>query len=131
MPYSGGKPNEFCWTRLMTQDVNEAKRFYNKLFGWELHKSNLGELALYMFKNGDKEIGGLIETPIGFEDTYSPHWLSYIAVEDINLTIEKAVALGAKVFLPVKEIGTNGYISVLVDPTGARIGIWQASNAIY
>lgn len=131
MPYSGRKTNEFCWNRLMTQNVNEAKRFYCKLFGWELHKANLGDLPIFIFKKGDKEVGGMMETPIGLEETFSPHWMSYIAVEDINLTVEKAVALGATVLLPIKNIGTNGYISVLLDPTGARIGIWQASSEMY
>lgn len=115
----------------MTQNVNEAKRFYCKLFGWELHKANLGDLPIFIFKKGDKEVGGMMETPIGLEETFSPHWMSYIAVEDINLTVEKAVALGATVLLPIKNIGTNGYISVLLDPTGARIGIWQASSEMY
>ncbi len=131
MPYSGIKTNEFCWNRLMTPDVNAAKKFYCKLFGWELHKSNLGDLSLLIFTDGDKQVGGLIETPIGLEETFNPHWLGFIAVEDINLTIEKAVELGATVILPVKTIGTNGLVSILLDPTGARIGIWQASSEMY
>ena len=131
MPYSGRATGEFCWNRLMTRDLNEAKKFYCKLFGWELHKANLGDLPIFVFKKADKEIGGLMETPIGLEETFAPHWMSYIAVEDINLSVAKAVELGASVILPVKSIGTSGYVSIITDPVGARIGLWQASTEMY
>lgn len=131
MPYSGREIGEFCWNRLMVQDVNEAKKFYCKLFGWEIHKANLGDLNIFIFKKGDKEICGLMETPIGLEETFGPHWMSYVAVEDINLSVAKAVELGASVILPVKSIGTNGYVAIILDPVGARVGLWQASDEMY
>jgi predicted enzyme related to lactoylglutathione lyase len=131
MPYSG-KSGEFCWNRLMTPDVNGAKKFYCKLFGWEIHKTALGQVPIYVFKDGDKQIAGMIERPIGGDEkSYPTMWMSYIAVEDINLTVTKAMELGAQVILPPTSISTNGYVAVLLDPTGARIGLWQAPNQIY
>ncbi len=130
MPFSG-KKGEFCWNRLMTQDVHAAKRFYHKLFGWELHRPSVSDLPISVFRVGEKEVAGLMETPIGLEEAVGPHWLSFIAVDDIHLTVSNAVELGATVNLPVKSIGTSGHIAVILDPTGARIGLWQASEEIY
>lgn len=131
MPYSGREANEFCWNRLMTRDLNEAKKFYSKLFGWELHKANLGDLPIFVFKKGNKEVGGLMETPIGLEESFSPHWMSFIAVDDIHLSVAQAVELGASIILPVKAIGTSGHVSIITDPVGARVGLWQASSEMY
>jgi predicted enzyme related to lactoylglutathione lyase len=88
-------------------------------------------MNMFIFKLGDKEVGGLIETPIGMEESFNTSWMGYVAVEDIHQAVSKAVELGATVILPVKSIGTNGYVSIILDPVGARIGLWQASSEMY
>ncbi len=57
--------------------------------------------------------------------------MSYVAVDDINESVAKAVELGATVILPVKPLGTHGFVAILLDPVGARIGLWQASTEMY
>jgi predicted enzyme related to lactoylglutathione lyase len=52
-------------------------------------------------------------------------WLPYIGVEDIRASTQKAVSLGAKVIVDVQEVPGHGWMSILVDPTGASIALWQ------
>ncbi|MCZ6736184.1 MAG: VOC family protein, partial [Planctomycetota bacterium] len=54
-----------------------------------------------------------------------PHWLSYIAVEDVDSATKKAEQLGAKTDVPPTDIPGTGRFSVITDPTGALIALFQ------
>jgi hypothetical protein len=54
-----------------------------------------------------------------------PQWVPYVLVDDIAATTEKAKSLGAKVLADVTEIQGMGSFSMLVDPTGASLALWQ------
>ena len=56
-------------------------------------------------------------------------WLAYIGVDDIHSATDKAAALGAKVVRGVQEVPGHGWMSILVDPTGANIALWQGNTA--
>jgi uncharacterized protein len=57
-----------------------------------------------------------------------PHWLAYVGVDDVNASTKKARELGAKVVVEVTEVGSYGIMSVITDPTGATLAMWQAKN---
>jgi predicted enzyme related to lactoylglutathione lyase len=50
-------------------------------------------------------------------------------VEDVAATTRNARELGAKVMMDKTEVGGFGYMSVIVDPTGAAIALWQPKQA--
>ena len=52
-------------------------------------------------------------------------WKVYLAVEDATKTVETAEANGAHVVVPTMAVADMGTQAVLVDPTGATVGIWQ------
>ena len=52
-------------------------------------------------------------------------WLPYVVVDDLKATTEKAVSLGATVLMDVTAIPGMGHYSIIQDPTGAAIGLWQ------
>jgi predicted enzyme related to lactoylglutathione lyase len=52
-------------------------------------------------------------------------WLPYVVVDDIKASTEKAIALGASVLMDVTAIPGMGHYSIIQDPTGAAIGLWQ------
>jgi predicted enzyme related to lactoylglutathione lyase len=53
------------------------------------------------------------------------HWLAYVAVDDVVASTKKAKELGAKVLVDVLKVGDMGTMSVIADPTGAALGLWQ------
>jgi hypothetical protein len=55
-------------------------------------------------------------------------WVPYVLVSDIEADTKKAESLGATLMVPVTDIGM-GKLSILTDPTGAPVGLWQASDA--
>ncbi|MDF3054900.1 MAG: Glyoxylase [Gammaproteobacteria bacterium] len=119
------KQGDFCWNELMTGDTQAAGKFYAELFGWECHTHQVGEVSYTMFKNGDKEIAGMMQTPDAQKEHIPPHWMSYVLVDDLDAMVEKAQSLGATIKVPAQLVGNFGRLAMIEDPTGAVIAFWQ------
>lgn len=119
---------DFCWNELMTTDVVKAKEFYSKLFGWTCHDHDMGHMTYTMFKSGNKDLGGIMQIPKDQQGNpaYPSHWMSYIFVENVDNSLEKAKSLGATVVVPATPISDFGRFAVITDPTGANIAMWQS-----
>ena len=117
--------NPFVHVELATTDVAKAKSFYSALFDWDLQDMPMGDGMDYtMIQVGDDGTGGgMMKVPMpGMPSA----WLAYVKVDDVKSATAKAQELGANVMRDVTEIG-NGYgsFSVITDPTGAPLGLWQ------
>jgi len=117
----------FCWNELATSDVNQAKEFYTKLFGWQTDDHDVGGFTYTMFKNGNEEIGGMYQIPSEQAQNMPPNWMSYVFVDDLSATVEKAKSLNAKVLKDITQVGDFGSMAVIQDPTGAVIALWHKS----
>jgi predicted enzyme related to lactoylglutathione lyase len=54
--------------------------------------------------------------------------MAYVGVDDIDESTEKAKSLGAKVERGPMEIPNVGWMSVLTDPTGAVIALFEPNQ---
>ena len=117
--------NPFVHLELSTPDVAKSKDFYSKLFGWTFTDNDMGNGMVYsMFKPDDGPGGGM------FTMTGAPtFWLAYVGVDDINAATEKATSLGATVHRGPMEVPGHGWMTILGDPTGATIALWQPKPA--
>jgi predicted enzyme related to lactoylglutathione lyase len=115
--------NPFVHIELTTTDINKSKSFYKSLFDWKLEDIDMqGGQTYTMIKVGEGTGGGM------FQMAGAPAmWLPYVLVDDVKKTTEKAKSLGAKVVRDVTEIPNMGWFSILSDPSGAMIALWQAS----
>ena len=53
-------------------------------------------------------------------------WLAYVLVDDVGAATAKAKSLGAAVMRDdVTEVPNAGSFSIITDPTGAMLGLWQ------
>lgn len=122
------KEGQICWTELTTHNATKAKEFYSKLFGWKFMAPPTEFEGYNCFKlEEDEEMGGIMQIPSEGEYAQMPtRWLSYIYVDDMEAKIKEAEELGAKVKVPVTNVGDFGRFSVLLDPTGAEIAFWQS-----
>jgi predicted enzyme related to lactoylglutathione lyase len=115
-------PNPFCHVELNTTDLKKAKDFYGKLFDWKLEDMDSPRGAYTIIKVGDGTGGGMMKNPIPGAPSF---WLAYVLVDDITAATKKAKSLGANVMKDVTEIPGIGSFSVLADPTGAHLALWQ------
>ena len=121
-------PNPFVHVELNTTDLDKAKGFYGKLFDWTLEDTKMGEngdLDYVMVKVGKGTGGGMMTQLIPGAGSA---WLPYVDVQDIKASTKKAQSLGAKIMKDVTEIKDMGFLSIIVDPTGALLGLWQTKT---
>lgn len=110
----------FSWYELMTTDVEAAKAFYAKLFGWGTEDMPMPEMAYTVVKAGGKEIGGIMPMPKEAQGT-PPMWGAYVTVDDVDLIAKTARQLGATLLVPPRDIPSVGRFCVIQDPQGAVI----------
>jgi predicted enzyme related to lactoylglutathione lyase len=113
----------FHWNELLTGDVERAKKFYAETLGWTFLPlpSETGDIY-WVARLGDTPVAGIfpLDKP-GFEDVQE-RWMSYIAVDDVDARVKKAVAAGAKLMRPIFDVKGVGRIAILTEPGGAGIG---------
>jgi predicted enzyme related to lactoylglutathione lyase len=115
--------NAFVHVELNTTDVDKAKDFYSRLFDWQLEDVAMGPTGHYtMIKPGAGTGGGILKQ---LAPGAPSSWLAYVEVADVAAATQKAKALGATIMLDVKEIKGAGWMSIIVDPTGAALGLWK------
>jgi predicted enzyme related to lactoylglutathione lyase len=116
--------NAFVHVELNTTDLDKAKDFYGKLFKWTLEDVPMGPGGTYtLIKVGEGTGGGMMKHPMPGAPSA---WLAYVLVDEIKAATEKARALGATIVQDVVEVPGMGWLSILIDPTGAALGLWQA-----
>jgi predicted enzyme related to lactoylglutathione lyase len=115
----------FCWDELHTKDLEASKKFYGGAFGWS-GKGEQGDMPYWHVTSGGKEIGGMTSHMGG--PNVPPHWLSYIAVSDVDAVSKKVETLGGKVLMPAMEIAKVGRFSVVRDPTGAVFSPFRSAR---
>jgi predicted enzyme related to lactoylglutathione lyase len=126
--YTSHKPGTFCWVELMTTDATAAKTFYGSLLGWTFDDQPIGDGMTYtMAKLDGSDVGALFQAGAQLQGI-PPHWGAYVAVEDVDLVTKKAVANGGKVVKDAFDVMDVGRMSVLQDPSGAALCLWQAKK---
>lgn len=111
----------FSWCELMTTDVEAAKGFYTKLFGWDIEAMKMPGMTYTVVKTGGKGIGGIMAMPPDAPKGMPPMWGSYVTVNDVDATARIAEKLGAKLLVPPQDIPDVGRFCVIQDPQGAVI----------
>ena len=115
--------NPFVHVELATSDVAKAKSFYQSLFDWQLSDIDMGGGMSYTMINvGEGTGGGMMKHPVPGAPSA---WLAYALVDDVRAATAKAQSLGAKVMRDVTEVPNAGSFSIIIDPTGAALGLWQ------
>src|SRR5699024_8350827 len=116
------------WLDLSTTETEAAKTFYSGLFGWEFE--DLGESMNHYhlirthgaLVGGPRNVSGMT-CPTG--DPLPPEWGVYLAVDDADARTAKAAEAGGTVTVPPDAISDSGRMAVVLDATGAPIGLWQ------
>src|ERR1700681_894793 len=118
--------NPFVHVELNTTDVSKAKTFYGNLFNWDLEDVAVPGGSYTMIKVGEGTGGGMMKHHIPGAPSAC---LAYVEVDDIAAATQKAKSLGATVMKDVTEVMDAGWLSIIIDPTGAALGLWKPKKA--
>jgi uncharacterized protein len=119
-------PGTFCWADLGTTDAAAAKEFYPRVFGWEAVDTPAGDDATYtMFRIDGRDVAALYELDEEQRSSLTPHWSSYVSVEDVDALTPRVRELGGEVLAEPFDVTEAGRTAAVRDPTGALLNLWQ------
>jgi len=111
-----------CWVDIMTTDTAKTQAFYTELFGWTVDDPGPDYGGYTNFhKDGHPVAGCMGHTGEGPANI----WSIYLATDDAEKTCEAATAHGGMVMFPPMDVMALGKMSMVLDPGGAAIGLWQ------
>ena len=112
----------FCWNELATRDADTARDFFTRLLGWDTDTMEVQGTPYTLFQAGDLQAGGLFQMTEEWGDM-APHWMPYIAVDDVDAAKARVEALGGTVHFGPHEAPGVGRFILIEDPTGARVSL--------
>jgi predicted enzyme related to lactoylglutathione lyase len=112
----------FYWNELNTRDPKGACAFYAEALGWVFEAMPMPDSTYYVAKSGGKPVAGVFEMKGPQFDGVPPHWFAYIAVDDVDARVAKAMKLGASLKRPNFDVPGVGRIAIVVEPGGAVVG---------
>ena len=124
------EPGTFCWVDLATTDPSGATNFYSELFGWQTEDITGAEGGSYtmLHLDGD-EVCALYEMEEERrEQGISPHWSSYVSVENVEETASRSRELGGTVLGEPRDVLDMGRMAVIADPAGAAFSAWEPKS---
>jgi hypothetical protein len=115
----------FAWADLSTPDLEKAGRFYEDVMGWE--RQSLGpDAGDYGFFLSDGKMAAGVGPQM--DPNQPPSWNPYVYVDDLDAVVAKAEDNGATVIVEPMDVMDAGRMAVIVDPTGAALGLFQAGQ---
>ncbi|MGE0419912.1 MAG: VOC family protein [Acetobacteraceae bacterium] len=112
----------FYWNELMTPDTEAAKRFFADTIGWTYQGMPMPEGTYWLAQIDGKPVGGIMAMQGVVPDGTPPHWVSYLAVDDVDARIARLSAAGGTVCRSPFDVPGVGRIAIVADPTGAVMG---------
>ena len=111
------------------RDPERAARFYREVFGWSVEP--LPWERPYFKVRGSAVVsgsgkegidGGITEAGGGLEH---PLLMIHIEEEELETVLERIVAAGGRIDLPVTPVGEMGWWARFRDAEGNVLGLWQ------
>lgn len=120
---------DFVWTEIASDDADRCTEFYRNVFGWTFQSgaaSGDGMDYREFSTGGEAPVGGLYQIdPAWFGGSPPPaHFMTYIAVDDVDAAAARAAELGGKVHKTM-DIPNVGRMSIIEDPTGAMFATFR------
>jgi predicted enzyme related to lactoylglutathione lyase len=112
-----------CWVDLLTTDPDRSRDFYGRLFGWTVEDPGEDYGGYVNFLSQGIHVAGCMRNDgsAGVPDL----WSVYLATDDAEATVARAVEHGGQVMVPAMDVMALGRMAVVVDVGGAVIGMWQ------
>src|SRR5258706_9036712 len=119
----------FIWHELLCNDPENLTGFYTRLFSWRAQPMSPGSpYTIFSAGDGVPLAGAMRLSDEARAMGAKAQWLGYIGSNDVDATVAKALGLGAWILKPAEDIATVGRAAVLIDPQGARFGVYRPAR---
>ena len=113
------------WSELNSHDPEAAKSFLAETLGWAFEDMPLAGGGTYgIIKSGEHRVGGLFRLDGQEFEAVSDHWLTYVAVDDVDSRLSGALEAGATILRNPWTIPGVGRMAILRAP-GSGVMAWM------
>ena len=109
-----------CHVEIPATDPAAASRFYAEVFDWQMEVDPTRNYHMFEPQHGP---GGAFIQAGETTGARTGEVLIYVFTDDIDATLAKAEALGAKTLTP-KTAVLQGGVAVFADPAGNRVALY-------
>ncbi len=113
------------WTDLTCENADEVRDFYEKVVGWSVTDTSMGDYNDYTMckPDGVDAVAGVCHAR-GSNKGLPPQWLIYVNVEDLSQSLKHCEALGGSIVSGPAALA-GGQFCVVSDPAGAVMALFQ------
>ncbi|MEM1161080.1 MAG: VOC family protein [Pseudomonadota bacterium] len=111
------------WSELCCQNVDAAKAYYAQTCGWTMADMPMPTGTYTVCSLNDQPVAGIMDIAELDVPDMMPHWMTYLAVDDIDKVCADAPAGGATVMRAPFDVPGVGRIAMIKDPGGAVVGM--------
>jgi len=111
------------WSELITGDVAAAKDFFAEIAGWQINDMPMPNGTYHVCMADEKPVAGIMSGEMMGQPDDPPGWMTYIAVDDVDLSCAQTGASGGQMLKQPFDIPGVGRIAMIQDPSGAVVGL--------
>ncbi len=117
--------NAINWFEIPSVDFERAVTFYNTILGIELRKELFNSVPNAIFPGSETEVAGAVIQDDNVRPSTSGAviYLNAGNADNLDNVISRIGTAGGKVLLPKTDIGDPGFIALLLDTEGNRVGL--------
>ena len=110
-------PQPVCWWEIAGKDGPALQNFYAELFDWKVNTDNPMSYGMVNTGGNGSIDGGIYAS----DEPKQP--LIYVAVPDLQASLDKVEQLGGKMVMPPTEIPNSVTFALFSDPAGSVFGL--------
>lgn len=127
-PTSQRLPGKFVWADLVAPDIDAARHFYRKMFGWSYRTlDGDGRPYTLAFVNG-QPVAGMIQRRDEQARIASGRWIGFVSVADVAQASRYVVGQGGHVLIAARNLPARGEMALLADPDDVPIGVIASAS---
>jgi predicted enzyme related to lactoylglutathione lyase len=113
------------WFEIPASDFDRAVKFYETVLGVQLHHEVADDIMSAVFPyEGEAASGAVVLNPHFQPSTQGA--VVYLGTNgDLDGALKRVVAAGGQVIMPKTSVGDPGYIALVIDTEGNKIGLHQ------
>lgn len=114
------------WFEIPADNVERAKAFYSKLFGWKIKKLAGAKMPYWHI-----DTGGGDQTPDGglLERQSPQHTITnYVSVASVERAAQKLQKLGGRILMPKTPVPQMGYFVICQDTENNAFALWERNE---
>ncbi|HTK33445.1 MAG TPA: VOC family protein [Candidatus Paceibacterota bacterium] len=120
--------NVINWFQIPTQDLARAAKFYSAILGNPVSVQDFNGQTMGFFPMDDLDhgnnVGGCLMSPMLGDAPSKVGTTVFLACDgQLDAVISRVVSAGGKILSPKVHLGNPGYMAVIEDTEGNRVGL--------